>query len=222
MRPNETRAFCEENREIEDLCAQELTRFIFDRETPAGKIDRMIHQMDHTERYVRECLTRHAMVAGGWIHGCEEHRKWLDENFKNKQWFFEGKDLLWNKHFSEDDDELRRWRRAERWVDRMDYYDSPSGVFLWPPELFCFVCKQDPCYWTKEKENMLEYEREENNKKPVDPNKRRKRIYRQACLALFGPQGRGVRVQLPLCVVKGIRMAHPNKDDDNYQGFQEE
>ena len=53
-------------------------------------------------------------------------------------------------------------------------------------------------------------------------NKKRKKCYQFFFHALHGVLGRGVRVQLPQCVVKHVRNEFLEDNENTYMGFRED
>jgi hypothetical protein len=87
----------------------------------------------------------------------------------------------------------------------------------------CELCFDDPCVWITKKEDMLNYDDDEHEHLPLSAwppsNVRRKKIYRQMALYInSGPSGRGVRTELPKCVVDGCRECFPSP---TFMGFKE-
>jgi hypothetical protein len=56
---------------------------------------------------------------------------------------------------------------------------------------------------------------------PINNSQKRKRCYRFFSQFINGHLGKGIRVQLPSCVVEKVRAAFPNEDDQKYLGFKE-
>jgi hypothetical protein len=89
--------------------------------------------------------------------------------------------------------------------------------------MLCELCLDDPCVWITKKEEMLAYDDNEHDHLPLSDfpphNVRRKKIYRQMALYInSGPSGRGVRIELPKCVVDGCRECFPSP---TFMGFKE-
>jgi hypothetical protein len=81
----------------------------------------------------------------------------------------------------------------------------------------CAYCKGLPCVWVSNKEGMLQFDDSEHgglsgNDLPL-PNKSRKGIYRQMALIINGgPTGKGVGLELPICIVNGVRKMFPESN----------
>jgi hypothetical protein len=80
---------------------------------------------------------------------------------------------------------------------------------------YCTFCEDNPCVWLVKKEDMLNYDDDEHDYLPVKDwpphNVRRRKIYRQMTLFINeGPLGKGVRKELPKCVVAGCREILPS------------
>jgi hypothetical protein len=93
--------------------------------------------------------------------------------------------------------------------------DDTTGTML------CELCLEDPCVWITKKQEMLDYDDSEHDYLPSEDfpphNVRRKKIYRQMALYInSGPSGKGVRIELPKCVVDGCRECFPSP---TFMGF---
>lgn len=87
----------------------------------------------------------------------------------------------------------------------------------------CKFCDDDPCVWLAKKEDMLNYDDDEHGMMDYEDwppnNVRRRKIYRQMTLFINeGPMGKGVRKELPECVVCGCRESFPSP---TFMGFKE-
>ena len=81
----------------------------------------------------------------------------------------------------------------------------------------CTYCNSMPCIWVSNKKGMLQFDELEHATLIGDDiplaNQRRKGIYRQMALIMNeGPTGKGVRLELPICIVNGVREMFPEKD----------
>jgi hypothetical protein len=109
------------------------------------------------------------------------------------------------------------YRRDEKEKQGKVKKEDTKGTML------CELCLDDPCVWIAKKEEMLDYDDNEHEHLPVDDypphNVRRKKIYRQMALYInSGPSGKGVRIELPKCVVDGCRECFPSP---TFMGFKE-
>jgi hypothetical protein len=85
----------------------------------------------------------------------------------------------------------------------------------------CIHCDKCPCVWLKNREAMLTWDIATYDEE-VEMKIRRKGIYRQMALIINdGPMGRGVRMQLPSCVVDGVRSLFPDPNA-KYMGHKDE
>lgn len=93
----------------------------------------------------------------------------------------------------------------------------------------CKQCHHDPCVWDQYHETILMTLEECVNKQQgtsgaqIGNNLLRKFCYRQFTLFMSGGSlGKGVRRELPGCVVIKIRERFPNEPDKEYMGYHEE
>ena len=87
------------------------------------------------------------------------------------------------------------------------------------------------CFWEENKDKVLgeaeiwkikSLEHQEKNTKP-QPNEIRKKCYRICSSEMNGYLGKGVRKELPSCVVTKIRETYPNEDEKKgYMGYKDE
>jgi hypothetical protein len=91
----------------------------------------------------------------------------------------------------------------------------------WRSSQECKECDECPCVWFANKEAMLTWDLATNDSS-VERKIRRKGIYRQMALIINdGPMGKGVRMQLPGCVVEGVRAIFPDPNA-MYMGHKDE
>jgi hypothetical protein len=79
----------------------------------------------------------------------------------------------------------------------------------------CEGCGDTPCVWASNKNAMIAWDESEHGHLHGDDlpsnNTRRKCLYRQIALAIAGgPLGKGKRIQLPCCILDGIRALFPD------------
>ena len=91
--------------------------------------------------------------------------------------------------------------------------------------VYCNYCQENPCVWVSNKDNMARFDDSANSLFTGDaiptPNLRRKGLYRQMALIIAGgPTRKGVRMELHICFVNGIREMFPAVDKD-YMGHME-
>ena len=116
-----------------------------------------------------------------------------------------------------DNKKIGKEKPKEEADDEDDDEDESNRTML------CELCFDDPCVWITKKEDMLNYDDDEHEHLPLKDwpptNVRRKKIYRQMALYInSGPSGRGVRTELPKCVVDGCRECFPSP---TFMGFKE-
>jgi hypothetical protein len=93
----------------------------------------------------------------------------------------------------------------------------------WPlyPTTICDDCgREAPCLWLASKEKMILYN--ESLPEDIESNGRRHMIYQQMAFKMNGntPLGRGDHVQLPKCVLAGVRSLFPSADGE-YTGHRD-
>ena len=143
------------------------------------------------------------------------HRVWI---FNHKQ------DPEWREPFWDDDNELRKCRREQRWHARK--HGEPIDDY---PGSHCYLCEHDPCVFVEGKEEavrqlemkMLETSDDDSNEEEWKDNLKRKWMYRHFTHILRGFLGKGVRYQLPSCIVVPVRNLYPGNGEDDYVGFKE-
>ena len=89
----------------------------------------------------------------------------------------------------------------------------------------CAYCNDNPCVWVTNAGDMKVFDESEHNLVTVDDvpvaSLHRKAIYRQMALTIAGgPTGKGVCIELPICVVDGVRNMFPD-DDKKYMGHKD-
>lgn len=84
----------------------------------------------------------------------------------------------------------------------------------------CNLCDSDPCTWTDICEEVVDHVEGQRNTVQDQNNLLRKYGYQKAVEILYGVLGRGNRVQLPKCVVNGIRNKYPD-DNGEYMGYKD-
>jgi hypothetical protein len=88
------------------------------------------------------------------------------------------------------------------------------------PKSICDDCGRESCLWSSSEEEMILF----NGSLPKDleSNGRRRMIYNQMAFKMNGnaPLGRGNRVQLPKCVLTGVRTLFPSADGE-YMGHRD-
>jgi hypothetical protein len=77
------------------------------------------------------------------------------------------------------------------------------------PTMICDDCGREACLWLASKEEMILYN--ESLPKDTESNGHRRMIYHQMAFKMNGnaPLSRGNRVQLPKCVLAGVRSLFP-------------
>jgi hypothetical protein len=85
---------------------------------------------------------------------------------------------------------------------------------------FCEKCDQPKCVWESAKEDMVAYS--ESLPEDSTDNVSRRNLYRQMAIRLNdgAPLGKGNRVELPGCVLLGVRHLFPS-NDGKYMGHRE-
>jgi hypothetical protein len=85
---------------------------------------------------------------------------------------------------------------------------------------FCEKCDQPNCMWESVREDMIAY----SNSLPENTpdNTSRRNLYPQMVIRLNdgAPLGKGNRVELPDCILSGVRHPFPS-DDGKYMGHRE-
>lgn len=84
----------------------------------------------------------------------------------------------------------------------------------------CEYCYKDPCMWDTVSATVLESIRKKQQESNYAHNELRKIGYKTAVNKIHGVLGRGNRVQLPQCVVNGVRNEYPDCDG-YYMGYKE-
>lgn len=95
----------------------------------------------------------------------------------------------------------------------------PSKQESPPPskQLVCKRCNSCPCVWDVHRQQVL---LEIENNQPSSDKACRFKCYRLFSRALRGVLGVGERMQLPDCVVDGVRSVYPDKNSE-YVGFRD-
>jgi hypothetical protein len=85
------------------------------------------------------------------------------------------------------------------------------------PTSICDDCGREACLWLSSKEEMILFN--ESLPEDTESNGRRRMIFHQMAFKMNGdaPLGRGNRVQLPKCVLAGVRSLFPSADGE-YMG----
>lgn len=82
-------------------------------------------------------------------------------------------------------------------------------------------CGCDPCLWIDIREEVMLHVEHKRRSGEIRNNVLRKFGYQKAVNIIHGVLGRGNRVELPTCVVDGIRNEYP--DEDNvYMGYKDD
>ena len=85
----------------------------------------------------------------------------------------------------------------------------------------CDHCREVSCVWENIGDEVKDYMRSKLDEGVVGSNVLRKLGYQKSISLIHGSLGKGNRVQLPHCVVTGIRNEYPDKKE-TYQGYREE
>ena len=85
----------------------------------------------------------------------------------------------------------------------------------------CNHCREVSCVWEDIGDEVKDYMRSKLDEGVVGNNVLRKHGYQKSISLIHGFLGKGNRVQLPHCVVTGIRNEYPDKKEV-YQGYKEE
>jgi hypothetical protein len=99
-------------------------------------------------------------------------------------------------------------------------FDESSTEWASYPRTICDDCGREACLWLASKEEMILYN--ESLPEDTESNGRRRMIYHQMAFKMSSnaPLGRGSRVQLPKCVLAGVRSLFPSADG-KYMGHRD-
>ena len=87
----------------------------------------------------------------------------------------------------------------------------------------CKHCHQKNCVFIQTKaflEEQADILFDQNQTDPLEPNECRKKLYREFVLYHHGHQGRGKRIELPQCVLDGVRKMFPSENAE-YMGHRD-
>ena len=91
----------------------------------------------------------------------------------------------------------------------------------------CEHCALVSCKWEEHKEDLAHHGKNIRDGliQGVDPSCTnsvvRKNLYRRFVFLVYGPLGKGQRIELPECVLYGIRGLYPEESESCYMGFKE-
>ena len=85
----------------------------------------------------------------------------------------------------------------------------------------CKHCREVDCVWEDIGNEVKDYMQSKLNEGVVGSNVLRKHGYQKSISLIHGLLGKGNRVQLPHCVITGIRKEYPD-EKGAYQGYREE
>ena len=85
----------------------------------------------------------------------------------------------------------------------------------------CNHCHEVNCVWEDIGDEVKDYMQSKLNEGVVGSNVLRKHGYQKSISLIHGFLGKGNRVQLPHCVITGIRKECPD-EKEAYQGYREE
>ena len=85
----------------------------------------------------------------------------------------------------------------------------------------CTKCDEQECLWMTHKSNVVAATELKRMQGDFADNVLRKFAYQESVRIIYGVMGKGNRVQLPQCVIEGVRKEYPS-DNDMYMGYKSE
>ena len=87
--------------------------------------------------------------------------------------------------------------------------------------VFCDHCNREPCIWEEYRDDVIEFIESKKSCGEMRSNMLRKYGYQECIRIMYGRMGKGNRVELPRCVVSGVRNEYPDVDN-RYMGYKDE
>ena len=84
----------------------------------------------------------------------------------------------------------------------------------------CASCSSNPCHWDYYRNGILAYIEEKG--KGQANNEKRKAAYKFYVFKVHGPLGSSRRVEVPSCILNGVRAQWPETNPEDYMGHKDE
>ena len=85
----------------------------------------------------------------------------------------------------------------------------------------CPKCKLKECLWKTHRNDVILVTDLKGSNGELPKNVMRKLAYQESVRVIYGVLGKGNRIQLPTCVVEGVRREYPDVEE-NYMGYKSE
>ena len=86
---------------------------------------------------------------------------------------------------------------------------------------YCPKCNEKECLWITHGKDVVSFAGSKRGQRDYANNVLRKFAYQEAVRCIYGVMGNGNRVELPECVLDGVRQEYPDKNN-SYMGYMSE